>query len=423
MFSRFLKRFNTELQHFYALDSDVRRIFWSYGFYLAAFPLVMTFLNAYLWRSSGNLWTIVLYNLGYVVSLPAGFYLNGLLLKKIHVLRLYFVGALLQGVTACLIVLFSVINPVNILFLGLLNGVGAGLFWGNKNYLSLFLTKHTNRVYYNSMEQVMDLLINIVVPAGAGWFIYFATQSTFPFGLSAYKIIMIVAFLLLFLSGYIVQSANIKTISIGSMIVRSPSRPWNLLRMFNVLYNVQIGLSLIVSSVMVLVLVGDEGILGTLLGTTAIISAIVLYLVGRKSSLGNIWKLVAFGSVAYLIGTGLLAGIFTWVSGIVYSIVISIAWAFQWMSSYTVTMELMDIEEKNPDKQYAYVCDNELYFNIGRLLGITIVVLFTVVASQNAALRWAPICVGIIQIPLAWFTYNLIKEIKTENRQNTILPL
>jgi len=420
MFSRLLKRIHTELGHFYALDKNVRRILLSYALYLAAFPMVMTFMQAYLWRTSGSLWTIVIYYLGYIAGLPLGFYLNGMLLKKIHVLRLYLIGAIIQGATACLVVFFPFHDSLNILLYGCLYGLGSGLFWGNKNYLSLFLTKHTNRVYYNSMEQIIDLFINIVVPATVGWFIIFTAGTTFPLDLTSYKIIMTVAFFLLILSGFVVQSADIKTISIKGLIVHKPSASWRHMRLFHILYNTQIGLSLVTSSVMVLVLVGGEGILGTLHALTAGISVIILYVIGRKTTISSSWKLVAFGSLVFLIGAGVLAGFFTWIGALAYTIAITVSWAFQWSASYAVTMELMDSEEDNAEKQYAYVCDNELFFNIGRLLGIVLVVLITSQATQNTALQWAPLIIGVIQIPLAYLIFILAKDVR--RRKNILVP-
>lgn len=412
MFSRLINRFNIEKSHFLALTPDVRRILLSYAFYLAAYPLVMTFMNAYLWRTSGNLWSIITYSLGYILSLPIGFYLNGLLLRYYSPVRLYFLGAILQGITACLVVFVSSGSQLNILVLGTVYGLGAGLYYGNKNYLSLVLTRLTNLVYYNSVEQIVDLIINVVFPAIAGWFIALST-SNFVGSDNAYKLVMLSGFFLLFCSGFIVQSLNNLKITVNFLTVSNPSRAWWRLRFFNVLYNLQVGLNLTIGSVIVLLLVGNEGILGTLHAITAGISALTLYIIGRKSHVSNSWKLVAFGSLLYLVGTLTLSGIFNWIGAIVYSLVITVCWAFQWSSSYTVAMELMDKEENDPARQYAYVCDNELFFNIGRILGIALVALMTYFISQSTALRWSPLIIALLQLPLSIFIYSISASSKS----------
>lgn len=400
MFSKMLRQVHTELVHYRSLHKDVQRLLISYALYLAAYPLVMTFMDAYFWRVTGSILAIIVYNFGYIIGLPLGFYLNGLLLKKFHVLRLYFVGALLQGLIACSVVFFTTRTFFDVGVFGLIFGVGAGLFWGNKNYLDLKLTKNTNRVYYNSLGQVADLCINILVPAVAGWFIAFGHQTGWYLPQMSYRVLMLVGFGMLALSGYVVQSSTIASITIDGLVVRHPTQSWQLARIFHLLYNLQVGLNLVTSSVLILFFVGGEGIFGTVHAMTAALSAVAIYLIGRKTTVRHSWMFVGIGSILFFVGASVLAGVFTWVGSLVYAAITTTLWAVQWSTSYTVFMELMDQEASSPSKQYAYVCDNELFFNIGRGVGIGVVVLFLMLFSQQAALRWTPLVIATIQLIL-----------------------
>jgi len=412
MWTRAVTLLKTELTHFHLLSVDMRRMLLSYALYLAAYPLVMTFMDAYLWRTSGNLWAIVLYNLGYVIGIPTGFYLNGLLLRKFHILRLYFFGLLLQAIIPCFVVFFPLANLIGILLYGCVCGCGAGLFWGNKNYLDQQLTRGSNRMYYNSLGQIFDVLLSMLIPVCAGWFIILVNTNHFGQSFLAYKIIMIVACILLFFSGLIIQFSHIQQIVIRGMLVKHPSKTWRLMRLYNILFNIQIGSATVLPSVIILILVGGEGILGTLQGVTAGLSAIALYYVGRKATISSAWKFIGAGSLIFFVGTCVLAGFFTWVGGITYSIVISLAWASQWTQTNSVIMELMDNEEPDPEKQYAYVCDNEIFYNSGRVIGIGIISVIAIVASEHAALRWSPLIVGIIQLPLAFIIHSIVNTIE-----------
>lgn len=402
MIEEIVARCSIEVGHFRQLTDDMRRMLLSYGFYLASYPLIATFMNAYLWRSGGSIWAIVFYNLGWIIGLPLGFYVNGNLLRRFHILRLYFTGALLQAIIPCLVVFFPVTALVGILGYGLLYGIGSGLFWGNKSFLDMQITRGTNRLYYNSIGTIIDLIANVIIPAAAGWSIVFLNAVYSPESFIAYKAVMIFSFFLLLLSGLVVQGTAVQTIHISDIILRKPPAAWRYIRMFNILHNVQVGVTIIVPNVVVLILVGGEGILGTVQAATAILSSLALYFIGRKSTIGSAWKLIAVGSVVFFLGTAALAGIFSWVGALAYSIVITIAWAFQWPAASSVTMELLDHAEPNPEKQYAYISDNELYYNVGRALGMSIVVLSAIFFSQNAALRWSPVIVGALQLPLGW---------------------
>lgn len=382
----------------------------SYGFYLAAYPLLATFMNAYLWRSSGNLWSIILYNIGWITGLPSGFYLNGFLLKKFNILKLFLTGLILQAIIPIMIVFLPFDGLPAILCYGFIYGAGSGLFWGNKNYLDLQITRGANRIYYNSLGTIVDLLANIIVPAAIGWFIVFANGVFSQESFIAYKIVMIIGFILLLISGVIMQSSKIENSVITNMIVRKPSKIWGSIRMFNLLHNIQVGVTIVLANVVVLVLVGGEGILGTLQTITAGMSALLLYIMGRKATTASSWKFVSIGSLIFFTGTCILAGVFNWVGAIAYSIVITIAWAIQWTPANSVTMDLLDIEEHDPEKQYAYICDNELFYNIGRGIGISIVVSLLITGGQSSALRWSPFIVGIIQLPLGWFIYSIVKH-------------
>jgi MFS transporter, YQGE family, putative transporter len=420
MWTRSIARLKTELTHFHLLPIDVRRMLLSYALYLAAYPLIMTFMNAYLWRTSGNLWSVILYNLGFVLGVPVGFYLNGLLLKKFHILRLYFSGTLLQAVIPCLVVFFPLTNLTGILLYGLIYGCGAGLFWANKNYLDQQLTRGSNRMYYNSLGQIFDVLLNMIIPAVAGWFIVLVTADNPGPSFVAYKIIMVAAFFLLTISGLVVQFSHIGQITIKGMVIKHPGKTWNLMRLYHVLFNIQVGSTMVLTSIVVLILVGGEGILGTLQGVTAGLSAIVLYIIGRKATISSAWKFIGAGSLIFFVGTCILAGVFSWVGGLTYTLAISLAWASQWTQTNSVIMELMDKEEHDPEKQYAYVCDNEIFYNTGRVIGIAIISVIAILASEHAAIRWSPLIIGVLQLPLAWIISSIVNTIKQKETEGMV---
>ena len=402
MFHSIKRRISIELSHYRALHKDTRHLLLSYFLYLMSYPLIATFMDAYLWRTSGGIWWVIIYNLGYITGLPIGFYLNGFLLRKIHVLRLYFIGAVLQGITALSVVFLATKTVQDIGMFGLLYGVGGGLYWANKNYLSLKLTRGTNKVYYNSIESSVDLMINIVVPVLAGWFIAFGDHTEWYAHELSYKVVMVVGLLCTILAGGVLQSSTIRNETVYGLVVKHVTRRWWIVRLFHILYNLQVGIALAMGSVLILTLIGGEGVLGTLQAVTAGLSAFMLYVIGRKTSLRHSWMFVAVGAVIFVLASGFLASWFTWFGAFVYTLAFTIVYVLQWPSSYSVVMEVMEQEADGPADQYAYVCDNELFFNIGRLGGILIVIGLLVAFSQNTALRWSPLIIACIQLFMIW---------------------
>lgn len=411
MLAMIKRRLNIEIGHYRALSSDVRHLLISYYLYLMAYPLFAVFTNAYLWRQGQDVNKLIIYNLLYCVGLPLGFYANGLLLRYFHALKLYALGGIIEALVAVLIVMFPVDTIFSLVVYGLLAGVGSGLFWGNKNYLSLRLTKGSNRLYYNTLESVGDTVINMIIPALAGIFIMYGGRVGWYLPDTAYKILMFISLILVTCAGLIVQSSNIKDLKHESLFVYHHQDTWNFVRLYNILSNVVTGVEYIIPSVLVLTLVGKEDALGIISSITAIISALSLYSIGRLGKIEISWKVVRLGSYIFLLGAIFLAIFYSPGAVIFYMAVVTLSYSFRWSPSYTVVMEAMDKEGHN-DGQYAYICDNELTFNLGRSLGICLVFVFMNI-NQTTALRFVPILAGVATllsiIPLKKLSQQLFK--------------
>lgn len=410
MILKILIRIGKEADHYRALPKEVRRLLLSYYLYLLAYPLFAVFTNAYLWRLNENLSFLVVYNLLYCLGLPLGFYANGLLLKKFHTLKLYAVGAVLEGLAGLLVVVFSTTSFSLLAFYGLLSGMGAGLFWGNKNYLSLMLTKGTNRLYYNSLETAGDTVINMVIPALAGAFIVFGESINLYTPALAYKILMAIGLLLVIVAGLIVQSSKIQDVESEPLFVHTPSPRWKLVRWYNVLSNVVIGAEFIIPSVLVLVLVGKEGALGLVSSATATLSTVLIYIYGRKSKIKDVWKTVAAACIIYFIGGILLAWFYTPIVVLIYMALSTIGWVFRWPNAYAVIMEAMD-NESTKKGQYAFICDNEVTFNIGRSVGLCLIFMIAGF-GQSYALRFIPLLIGFTSLLSIFPLFNLGRKMQ-----------
>lgn len=318
--------------------------------------------------------------------------MNGLLLKKFHTLRLYALGAFLEALVAVMVVFIPTINFATLTTYGLLAGFGAGLYWSNKNYLSLRLTRGTNRLYYNALESSGDMLINMLIPMLAGGIIAYGESSGHYSVSIAYQILMGLSLILVLLAGFIVQSSDIQDVDREALFVKKPSPIWKKVRLYNLLANIVVGAEFVIPSVLVLLLVGHEGVLGLVNSGTAVLSAISLYLIGRLGTSKHVTRIVGTAIAIYFVGTAVLAIFYGPVAVLIYSAASTIGWALRWPASYSVIMEIMD-KVKTGKGNYAYVCDNELFFNLGRSIGLAIIVILLAI-SQEAALRFTPMIIA-----------------------------
>lgn len=411
MFEKLKTRLSREKSHFDDLGDVVKRLLYSYVLYLISYPIIGIFINVFFWRQSKDVTLIAAYNLGFFLALPLGFYLNGLLLQRFNILKLYWVGTVLQGVAAFLAIFFPSLSFSHVLMYGLLYGIGGGLYWSNKNYITLKITKGKNRLYYNSLEASLDLVINIVMPLILGWILVLGEITGTYAPETAYKALMVLCLLMLGLSGYILQTADIYSEKITHIAVTKPSRYWNLNRLVLCLHQLLSGINFFVPTFLVLLFVGAEGAIGTIESVTALLVSFMLYWVGRKGTQKHSFSLMLATSAVFLIGSILYNLTYGALGALIYSLACSLTGALSWNILYTNSMEVMDHETKHGHNhnQYAFIFDNELFFNIGRILGMGIFFGLSYFTSQELSLRLTPLIAAVLQFVLLVPLSTLLK--------------
>lgn len=408
----FKQRFAIELSHFQALGEGLRRMLLSYAFFLLAVPMLGIFVNTFLWRQGGGALQIALYNLGWVMGLPIGFLLNGLLLRKIHIKYLYFFGVVLQGIGSALAIFSGVLTPTSVLAYGLLYGIASGFFWGNRNALDFKLSRGKNRVFYNHLYYVVDLAISVVMPVLIGWLIVLGENLGWYGADSAYKILLGMALALLAVSGFLIASFPMPAITPKKLLVVRPSRHWWQVRLFHFIFNLMWGVNFFLPTLLILYFGSKEGILGTMASFAAVLAAGAMYILGRKSQIKYATKVVTLANFLCLFGSLFLVWQFSWLGAAVYLFCVMVASPIRWSSSYTVIMEVMDGEDGVVDgtTDYAHVADNEIFFNLGRIVSI-LFFLGVMYFSFEGALKWVPLVVAMLQFVALRPLRYLVKQV------------
>ena len=146
MLQKIITRFKKERSHFDNLGDVVKHLLYSYGLYLISYPIIGIFINAYFWRQTEDITLIAAYNLGFFIFLPLGFYVNGLLLKRIKITKLYLVGLIISTISTVAVIFFSGNNLWYFLAYGAIFGFGSGIYWANRNFLGfqekIYLRSH-----------------------------------------------------------------------------------------------------------------------------------------------------------------------------------------------------------------------------------------------------------------------------------------
>jgi len=410
MYRYVIKIFTRETIYFSErINGNVRRIILSNVFKTISGPLVTTFLNAFIWRISNSVTSVAIYNIGLFLSLPIAFYLNGLLLKYIHIRKLIAWGAMFSGIASTLFIFFGNSNTIAIFFYGCLWGLGNGFYWGNRNYLELKETYNEIRLYFYSFLSSISLIANILVPLLAGWFIVFGNFSHLYSQKHAYWILFILSFIFMFLCGRVILNGTFESPIPDKIILKNNSL--NKRRLLNIAGGFVDGTPFI-ATLLILLVLGNEGILGTITATMSLITAFFIYWYGKKAKqTSEIRTIFASSTLFFISGFFLL---FPFKIGIIFFILLyGVASSFFNMLIGPILLSLSEEEmSKNINSRYSFIFDNEVFLNFGRILSLFIVISFSFLISGATALIYSQFFIGTIQIFLLLIFFVLVRKEK-----------
>jgi YQGE family putative transporter len=398
---KILSLFQSETTYFSQhISGNVRRIVISNICKTLAGPLVSTFLNAFVWRATGSLLAVALYNAGLYLGLPIAFYFNGLLLRKCNIRKLFAVGSVLSGISSLLVIALTSLgnNLGMVLLFGFLFGIGTGFYWSNRNYLEFQETLTDMRQYYFGILSSVGALASIIVPLIAGWFIVLGSYLGLYTSAHAYWILFGVSFFLMLIAGYVVYEGkfespvplSISRLSLGSF--------WMKRRLLSVAAGFTDGL-IFLPTLLVLKTLGNEGVLGTLTAAISLLSIFAFYIYGRTIKVEYQKKAIAFSSTLFLLAPLGLVLLSPRIGVMFFAALTGIAVSFFSISASSVFLSLSEQEMAgDATKRYSFIFDNELFLNTGRIIGIVAILILAHRVSESSALLYGPLIIAIFHI-------------------------
>lgn len=214
----------SEILHFKNLPKKAQELLISFFFYSTAYPMISIFISAFIWKNNSNISHLIYFRAGQFLITPVAFLLGGILLKIFKINKLYFLGSIFMAISSMIIVFLKSETIFGFLIMGVLLGIGTGLYWANRNYLTLKETNEENRSYFFGLLFSFATLIGLVITLLVGWLIVF--------GMS-YQLLIAVAFILIFFSGFVILRGNYETPKIGRLFIRNSSYIWMRKRMIH----------------------------------------------------------------------------------------------------------------------------------------------------------------------------------------------
>lgn len=407
-----LKKPVSEYNFFITMPHNMRVLLITNMIYAFVLPVIEIFVGAYIMRSSNDPSIVALYQLMVYIGIPITFLINGYLLKYIKISHLYSFGMLLSGLSLLVMMTLDSLSIVGVGIAGVLMGCSFGFFWANRDYLALSTTNDSNRNYYYGVETFFYTITFIIVPLVVGIFIA-TTEINNWFGgdvTTAYQIVTIIVFGLTIISSLVVQRGKFSNPEQKRFLHFKFHSLWNKMLVLAGLKGLAQGYLVTAPAILIMRLVGNEGSLGTVQAVSGLLTAVLLYILGRYTAPKHRIYILAAGLVIFLIGS-LVNGILFSATGVIIFVLCKVLFQpLHDIAYFPIQMKVIDVVSKIEDRnEFSYIFNHEFGLFIGRFIGLGLFIVFAYYISEVFALKYSLIVIAVLQLASLPLARHIIK--------------
>lgn len=404
-----LNKLKTEVDHFKSQPHNFRILILTNMVYALVLPVIDIFVAAYVMRSSNDPVKVVVYQLTIYTGIPLTFLLNGYLLKHFNIRKLYSAGMMLSGVSMMIMMSLKELDLVGIGFAGITMGLSFGFYWANRDYLALAITNDKNRNYYYGLETFFYTIIAVVIPVSIGWFIESGGGDAQIH--TAYLVITGVVFLITIMASIVCFRGTFKNPAQKKYIFFKFHPLWYKLLSLALLKGLAQGFLVTAPAMLIMLLLGKEGALGTAQSIGAVIAAIIMYVLGRLSKPSDRIKIFAAGLLLFALGAVLNGILFNQTGVVIFILLLLIAKPLMDLAYFPIQFKVIDIVSKLEKRgEFAYILNHEAGLYAGRFLGAGTFLLLAYSISTEIALRYAIIIIAVLQLCSIFVAKKIIEH-------------
>ena len=409
-----MSNFFGEIRHFRSYPHNMQTLLLTNMVYAFVLPVVELFVGTYIMRNSSELAYVVGYQLAVYTGIPLTFMVNGFLMRKVKMAHLYSFGMLLSGVSMAVMMSLKSLSLGGIILAGLIMGLSYGFFWANRDFLALGSTDDTNRNYYYGLESFFNTFASVIVPFVIGAFLGTAANKGWFSGNlnSAYKIVTLLVFVLTIIASIIINRGQFLNPASERFIFTRFDKVWGKMMGLAGLKGIAQGYIVTAPSMLILTLVGNEGTLGTLQSIGALISALLLYVLGRLTKPQHRIWIFSAGLVLFALGGLFNAWMYSALGAIIFIMCLVFARPLLDMGYFPMQMRVIDyVSSKEKRNSYTYIFVHEFGLYLGRFFGCGLFILFTLLFSDTFALRYVLLIIGLVQLLSIALCRNIEKDL------------
>jgi YQGE family putative transporter len=201
------------------------------------------------------------------------------------------------------------------------------------------------------------------------------------------------------LSAAIVIRGDFPTPRIGQIFYMRFNPLWWRMMLLSFLKGIAQGYILVMPAMLVLQLVGYEGTLGLIESVGGVVTAGMLYVVGRMTAPEDRSKVFAVGLVLFVVGSLANSLLFDVVGVLIFQFCLVLAKPLLDLAYWPIEMHAIEVSSRIDSRnRYAYLLHHELGLLHGRLTGCGLMIFIALEWSGLAALRYALPFVAFLQL-------------------------
>ncbi len=416
-------KLTTEFRFFRQQPHNMQVLLLTNMFFALVLPIVEIFVGAYIMRNTNNPSYVAIYQLAMYTGIVFASVINGELLKRFKVKLLYGFGILVSGLSMLVMMSAQSTGILELSVAGIFMGISAGFFWTNRYLLALNATNDNNRNYFFGLESFFFSVCSIIVPVAVGAFLAKVSENGL-FGIevninAAYQIVTAIVFIITIIACIILSKGTFENPEQKKFLYFKFEKLWNKMLSLAALKGLVQGFLVTAPAILVMKLVGNEGELGIIQGVGGLLTAIIVYVLGRVAKPKHRIIIFSIGIIVFFLGTLANAILFSAIGVIVF---VSCKIFFQPLHDlayFPVMMRTIDVVSKREGRnEYAYILSHEVGLFAGRATGLLLFIFLAFYVSEDFALKYALVIVGLVQLASIPLARNITKETGQAGEEN-----
>jgi YQGE family putative transporter len=240
----------------------------------------------------------------------------------------------------------------------------------------------------------------------------------------AYHIIAIVVFCLTILSAFILERGTFRNPKQTQFVFFHFHPLWWKMLQLALLKGLAQGYIVTAPAMLIMLLVGQEGTLGTTQAIGGVFSACLMYLAGRMAAPKHRIFVFSAGLLLFFLGAVTNTLLFNAVGVLIFIGCLLLAKPLLDLAYYPIQLQVVDVVSRIEGRnEYAYIFNHEFGLFLGRALGCGLFLGIAFWGSGVAALKYALPVIALLQLLSIWVAHRILRGLPSASSGTPLVDI